>query len=102
MGHLLKFAQQMTGTPYNNFFIMSDNGNGKTTGALACNTSTGGPTLYSGVYMGTGTYIYVDDMLNGTFNGQNLWYKLLNPIWGYSITVQISSSGQVVGSYACP
>ena len=102
MGHLLKIALGMTGETFLNYFVMSNGGVGYANPLNACASSTGGPTLYSGVYMGTGTYIFVDPELNGTFNGQNLWYRLYAPVWGYSIKVQISSSGQIVSSYACP
>jgi hypothetical protein len=102
MGHLLKIAFQMTSGTYSNYFVTANNGVGYTTPTGACGSPTGGPILYSGVYMGTGTYIFVDEQLNGTFNGQNLWYRLYNPVWGYSVTVQIASNGQIVSSYSCP
>jgi hypothetical protein len=102
MGHLLKMAMQMTGTPYVYYFVMSNGGIGYANPLNACASSTGGPTLYSGVYMGTGTYLFVDPDLNGVFNGNNLWYRLYNPVWGYAVTVQVDSTGKIVSSYSCP
>lgn len=92
----------MTGTPFVNAFVMTNGGTGYANPLTACAATVGGPILYSDVYMGIGTYLFVDTDLNGIFNGQNLWYRLFNTTFGYAITVQISSSGQVVGSYACP
>ena len=92
----------MTGTPFTNSYVMSNAGVGYSTSAGACGSSTGGPTLYSAAYFGTGTYIFVDADLNGIFYGNSLWYRLVSSTLGQTVVVQINNSGQVIATASCP
>lgn len=102
MGHLLKKAIMMQGQAFTNSYTMSNNGVGYSTSSGACGSSTGGPTLYSAAYFGTGTYIFVDTELNGTFAGNSLWYRLVSSTLGQTVIVQINNSGEVIATASCP
>jgi hypothetical protein len=81
---------------------MGNGGTGSGSSGAACDTSIGGPLLYSAIpYTGTGSIFYTDAALTTPFNGGSLWYKLYNVAGEYDVIVQINSSGVVIDSDGC-
>ncbi len=83
-------------------WVTGGGGNGQFSSGAACALTIGGPTLYTAVpYTGNGSVFYTNNTLTTPFNGANLWYKVYNVSGGYSLAVQINTSGVQIDSSSC-
>lgn len=83
-------------------WLTGGDGSGYSSSSAACSTVIGGPSLYTAApYTGNGSVFYTNAALTSPLSGGSLWYKVYNVSGGYSLVVQINSSGAQITSINC-